>query len=435
MDGEELGLLDGTGTEDAGGGDDSFIEETPGEGEGGEPETPGGDGEGGGEGDGEGEGERSRAIVKVEPLAIRKALREISQSNPDFAKKFPTLEKAVTTALFKSGQIEKFGGIQAISEAAEALEVHGGLEGIQQMAEDNAANLELQQGFERGDPKVIDGWAKDFPAGFKKLIAPALDKLETLDKEHYTAVGSYIIGKLFSEYGVYGAISALGEALSAEKKDDAIKHFNALAKFLTDAKALAANAKSGRTDRDAELDSREQEIAERDKKAFYGSVRQDVNTAVMSEMNRLIRLGLPKGRRIKVEPANRLRKEINAELSRVVNTQSGYAARYEAVMGARDKDRAVRFITSQARTYLPKVVKQMLAEFNLTGSTGTNTNTQRRSANGNGNRVDGAVRTVAGVPKTGDVDFRKTDKATFLSQKSQGRHGSAWLLSGKQAKW
>jgi hypothetical protein len=430
MDGEDLGLIDGAGTEIEESGDESFVESADDNASEGAADDSADSGSDDGADSVAGD-DGSRAIVKVEPLAIRKALREIAQGNPDFAKKFPTLEKAVTTALFKSSQIEKFGGIQAISEAAEALEVHGGLEGIQTMAEENAANLELQHGFERGDPKVIDGWAKDFPAGFKKLIAPAIDKLAELDKEHYTAVASYILGKIFSEYGVYGAISALGEALSADKKDDAVKHFNALAKFLTDAKALAANAKSGRTDRDAELDEREQSIAERDKKAFYGSVRQDVNTAVMFEMNRLIRLGLPKGRKIKVEQANRLRKEINAELSRVVNTQSGYADRYKAVINTRDKDRATRFIVAQARVHLPKVVKQMLAEFNLTGPVGNN-NGARRAANSNGNRAEGA-RVIAGRPKTSEIDFTRTDKSRWLATMST--HGTAWLKNGKQAKW
>src|SRR5882672_2889828 len=191
MEGEDLGLLDGTG-EAAGGGEggDGGGEETfilpEGEGEGGAgggEETPPGD-----EADPDAAG---RAIVKVEPLAIRKALREISTTNPEFAKKFPTLEKAVTTALYKSGQIEKFGGVQAISAAMEAIELHGGVEGVQELADEVAAARELEVGFERGDPKVIDGWAKDFPLGFKKLIVPALDRLETLDKTHFEAVASY----------------------------------------------------------------------------------------------------------------------------------------------------------------------------------------------------------------------------------------------------
>src|SRR5271155_1499624 len=197
MDGEELGLLDGAGSEVESGGDDSFIEEAQGD-----------------EGGSEGDDGSSRAIVKAEPLAIRKALREISQSNPEFAKKFPTLEKSVTRALFQSGQIEKFGGLQKISETLDALEIHGGIDSIQEMADEVNVLHELTTGFERGDPKVIDGWAKDYPAGFKRLIAPALDKLATIDEELFQAVGSYIIGKIFAAHGVYGALTALGEAIS-----------------------------------------------------------------------------------------------------------------------------------------------------------------------------------------------------------------------------
>ncbi len=436
MDGEDLGLLDGTGEAAGGGeggdggGDETFIL-PEGEGEGG-GEGKGGEGEDGGEDGGEG----SRAIVKLEPLAIRKALRDISTTNPEFAKKFPTLEKAVTTALYKSGQIEKFGGVQAISEAMEAIELHGGVEGIQELADEVAAARELEVGFERGDPKVIDGWAKDFPLGFKKLIVPALDKLETLDKTHFEAVASYIIEKVFTTYGVFGAIATLGEAISAGKNEDAVKQFNSVAKFLGDSKALASKARIGQTDRDAELDERESSIEERDRKAFYGSVRQDVNTQMMSEMNRLIRLGL-NGKKIKVDTANRLRKEINSELARVVNSRTGYADRYNSVMAAKNKERAVRFITTNARQSLPAVVRQMLKEFNLTGGTGGGTGGDgaRRAVNRDGSGGGGS-NVVTGRPKTADVDFTRTDKAVWLSSVNAGRAtGKIFLKTGKEAKW
>jgi len=303
------------------------------------------------------------------------------------------------------------------------------------MADEVNVLHELTTGFERGDPKVIEGWAKDYPAGFKRLILPAFSKLKQIDEPHYQAVASEVIGQIFAEHGVYGALTALGEAITADKKDDAIAKFNAIAKFLTDAKALAANAKTGRTDRDVEQDERELSQNERDKKAFYGSVRTEVNTYVMSEMNRLIRLGLPKGKKVTVDTANRLRKEINAELNTTVNTQQGYAERYNAVMGAKNKDRSVKFINAEARKFLPRVVTKLLKEFNLTGPAGA-------AANGNGQRrvaarsdAGGGNRVVTGVPKTSEVDFRRTDKSQFLSAKSNGRHGSAWLLSGKQAKW
>lgn len=445
MDGEDLGLLDNSGTGGgdeggSGGGDESFIEEVPLGDEGAGEGAEGGEGAGEGKGEGGEGGERSQAIVKLEPLAIRKALREITTANPEFAKKFPTLEKAVTTALYKSGQIEKFGGLQAVSEALEALEVHGGVEGIQELADEIVVTRELEKGFERGDPAVIDGWAKDYPSGFKKLIVPALEKLEKLDEAHFEAVSSHLASKIFERCGVFSVFAKLGEALATLGKDQdggATKQFNDIAKFLTDMKTLAGKARGGHSDRDAELDQRETEIADRDKKAFYGSVRADVNTQVMSEMNRLIRLSLPAGKKIKVETANRLRKEINAELMRIVNAKSGYADKYESVMNARNKDRAVRFIVSNARADLPKVVKQLLKEFNLMGPAGSGgNNTQRRVNGAGGSGGGGGSSTAFGRPKTADVDFTRTDKAVWLSSINAGKAtGPIFLKTGKQAKW
>src|SRR6266550_542725 len=120
-------------------------------------------------------------------------------------------------------------------EGAEGAEGGAAAEG-----EEGAEGLEihraLEKGFERGDVKVIDGWAKDYPAGFKKLILPALEKLETLDQEHFDAITSYLTNKVFERCGVFGSIAAIGEAISAGKTEDAVKHFNNLAKFLGDMK-------------------------------------------------------------------------------------------------------------------------------------------------------------------------------------------------------
>jgi len=431
-EGEELGLLGGEGEEVelAEGAEESFIE---GE-EGAEGAEGGGaaEGEEGAEGAGEG---GSRAIVKVTPLEVRKALREISTTNPEFAKKFPTLEKAVTTALFKSGQIEKFGGVQAIAEAMEALELHGGAEGLADLAEELEIHRALEKGFERGDVKVIDGWAKDYPAGFKKLILPALEKLETLDQEHFDAITSYLTNKVFERCGVFGSIAAIGEAISAGKTEDAVKHFNNLAKFLGDMKGLSAKAKSGRNDRDAELDAERDNLAKSKRDMLYSSARMDVNPKIMFEMNRLIRLALPRGTKVKVEQANRLRKEINAETRARMNSESDFATNFESLLASGNKDRLVKFIYSRAAKHLPKVVRQLLNEFGLMKASGGSQNgrgTSRAAAAGANGRGEG-TRVVTGRPKTSEIDFTKTDKSVWLSTMSS--HGTAWGLDGKLHKW
>src|SRR5882724_12806465 len=147
-EGEDLGLLDGTGEEAGGseggsGGEETFILE-----EGADDAAGAGadDAAKGDEGDQSGdEADRgSRAIVKFSPVEVKKGLRELVSQNPEFAKKFPTLEKAVATALFKDARVAQLGGLEKINQLAEAVEVHGGIDGIQEMAEELTLSRELE---------------------------------------------------------------------------------------------------------------------------------------------------------------------------------------------------------------------------------------------------------------------------------------------------
>src|SRR2546430_4301217 len=116
--------------------------------------TPGGEeDQGGGEGgdddhgdDGQQDGDRRL------PLDVRKAVREITTQNPDFAKRFPKFEKEITGALFTRQQVESLGGLRSISDTFEKLETYGGLDGIEEMAADAESSKQLEQGLERGDP-------------------------------------------------------------------------------------------------------------------------------------------------------------------------------------------------------------------------------------------------------------------------------------------
>src|SRR6516164_6055878 len=118
-EGEELGLIeDGSGAEESGG-EETFAEtetETE-EGPGAESETPGEEGGPGGE-----EPPPSRAL----PTELRKAFREFIAGNPEFAKRFPRLERQLTDAMFKTSELGKLGGLQQLRSAAVILEHLGG---------------------------------------------------------------------------------------------------------------------------------------------------------------------------------------------------------------------------------------------------------------------------------------------------------------------
>lgn len=443
MDGE-FGGDDGAIVIEGGGGGEGGSEEHIEELGGGEHEE-GADGEHGEDESHEGETDEERQAREAasrrptDPGSLRKALRSIATADPEFAKKFPRLEKDLTGALYARDQITKFGGVPAITAALETLELAGGADGISQMQEDLEAANELEGGMEKGDPRVISGWAKDFPDGFRRSVMPMLDTLEKLDAERFEQVGSHIISNLFEKFGAFSVITEIGKALGQEDPakgvKDAIAHYNDLVKFLGQVKGLAGKAKADPFTREREdLDRDRTALREEGAKQFRAGVRADVNTEVMREMNKQLRAHLMSMKVFRVESgtANRMRKEINRELQRLVNTDPNHQRRYEAIMASGDRRRATNFIVQAAQKRMTEAIKTVVKDFNLR-ATGNSRTRRMNSGSRENNNAGGGSSTITGRPKTADVDFSRTDKATWLA--TMHTHGQAYLRNGKLAKW
>lgn len=419
----DLGLLEdegGTGTPDEGGEPDEIEEEpsetpgeTPDEEETEEPAP---------------EEEPAGRATRTLPGELRKALREFSAGNPEFAKKFPRLERQLSAALFKAADIDRRGGLQNLRVAAEVVEQHGGPQGIREMAEEVEASRVMEEGLKVGDPVLVATIAEQYPEGFKNMVGNMVAKLETMDLPAHDRAISPAMVKALDRCGVFQTAYELKAAIAGERWEDIQKHASALENFLGELRQFAARTKAPdplQSQRE-DLERERGEVQSERTKTFYGGVRTQVNTEVMAYTNRLLRQALA-GRSLRVETANRVRKQINEDLAAAVNTAPGYADKYKATMNAGDHQRAVQFVVGAAKQKLPLVVKRVLRDFNLAGKPGGTP--ARRTAGGGGERSS----TVAGRPKTGDVDFTRTDKATWLG--SLNRHGQAWLKNGKQARW
>lgn len=413
MDGEDVGLLD-AGTEQ--GGDDGETAEAVGQ----DSEASLADNTEGSPEEADRQGDVDRPDGRYGTKDFKAHLAKIKEVDPLAAKAFER-------AYWKVQGVDKLGTTQELTALKEAVELHGGVEGLSQLAETVENYNQLENGFKAGDPKVIDGWASDYPDGFKRLIPAALDKLAQMDGERYAQVGSGVTDKLFSDFGVFQRIAQLGDALSSGKVEDAVTHFNVLTKFLSDMKGLAKGLKDNPYKaREDELDQREKSIAERDQKAFTGGIRSEVNTAVSRSMNQEISK-LMRGRKFSsTEQGNRVRSQINDELQRLTRT-GDYDKRYATIAAQRDHAKAVKFVLDNANRNMSKAVSTILKDFNLLGTNGARPAARPAARNG-----AAAPQTVAGRPQIPDVDFTRTDKSTFMGQR---RHGTAWLKNGRQAKW
>lgn len=449
MDGEELGLLDGTGTEEAAL-DDAGLES--GDGLGGTSEDTSGGGEGtdhAGEtrqDDAAGSTDRGSSRASLDVAQVRTALRTLLSADAELGKKFPGLEKAVTGALHLRRQVEGMGGIAQLRSTLDAIEVHGGVEGVTELAEEVEAWRGVEEGLKIGDKQIIDGWAKDYPEGFKRSIGAALDKLEQVDGERYDAEICRGMQKAFTTTGLDGQMQALENAIASGKIEDVKAAFQAWKNFRGQVRNLAGRAGTQPlSDRERDLNARESEQGAKEDKIFKAGVRTQVNTSMTAEMNRQLRAAI-KVPKVHTEMANRIRAEIVARLQETVNTQPNYARNYKAVMASRNHDRAIQFVMSAAKAKMPGVIKNVLAypEYrhltkaaagNGAGSGGGEGAQRRRPAQSEGgNRAGGSgSNTVSGRPKTGDVDFSKTDKAVWIA--TMNSHGQAWGKDGKLYKW
>lgn len=431
-DAADLGLIeDPGGTEpggEEGGSGEEEIEVPEGEGE-----TPP-EGEEGGEEGGEREGEREPAGRPL-PLDVRKAIRDLVSRDPDFGKKYPRLERQLTAGLYKANEADRLGGIPKLRAAVEALEEHGGPQGLREMAEEVEASRTLEEGFRQGDPDLVKHWSEAYPDGFKMLVGPALEKLEQMDLVAHDRALAMPMYKALDRTGVIGTVADLEAAIAGEKFEDIQKYFGSLKKFLLDLREYAGRAKGPdplKGERDKFAQEKNEFASERDA-AFRGDVQNTVNGQIMGTVNKLLRQELA-GRKLQLNTANRIRKQINIDLQDALraharNPATGYASRYTALKDAKDHDRLANLIAGAARAKLPLIVKHVLRDFNLGRSAAGGG--VRRSAGGG--RGTGTSSTVAGRPKTADIDFTKTDKSTWLATMST--HGTAWLKSGKQAKW
>jgi|SRR5215472_3163321 len=434
MDGEELGLIeDSSGDGGASSGvaeEESSGEETSTEGQ---EETEGEGQEQGGEGERESE-EGERGATRALPTQLRRALREFVSGNPEFAQKYPRLERQLTAALFKAQQSDRMGGLQALRTASELLETHGGAQGITAMAEEVEAGKMLQEGINQGDPVFIDVWSRESPEGFIAAAPAILEKLHALNPIAFDrTIAPPMVGVL-ERSGVWNTLGDLKAAIAGERFEDVQKFFSQLENYFRNLQDYASHTKApdplkGQKD---ELEQERQQFQQERTKAWYGGVRTEVNNLMMSEVNRLLRQELA-GKKLRVETANRIRKQINEDLAEAVNTAPGYADRYKSVLSSHDHQKAVRFIVAAARQKAPAVIKRVLRDFNLSSGNAMGVGTTRRVGSG-GNRGAGTSSVVAGRPKTADVDFARTDKTAWLGSMTLG-HGEAWLKNGKKAKW
>jgi hypothetical protein len=353
---------------------------------------------------------------------IRNHLAELKKSNP-------TLEKQIREAYFRGEEARRLGPIPEIRSKLELIDIHGGAEGIASMAEEVEGARLLDEGFERGDPRTIDGIVRDFPDGFKKLVGPAIDRLETLDPARYEQEMTKQSTKFLSKYGVFDGLAQMREAITSGKMEDVQRLYNDLVGKVFGPMQATAQRLSAQPDtsKDDEYKEREERVAKSERDIFLKGVNAEAAPTITRSINKIIASQLG-NRKLTADQNNKLRRDVHAEIGAIVNNPEknpDYIKTWKMLVSKNDQQRLVPHITRMWESKALEAVKKVMRESGFS-SNGAAPRQAPRQAQPQG------VQAVNGRPAISDVDFSRTDKARFVTMRE---HGKAWLLNGKQVSW
>lgn len=430
-DGGEVPDVDTGGESDLGEGADHDGDIMGGEGEG--ADTEAGDILADGEEHAEAEQGQSRD-KEVLPQQLAKALRELKTAHADSPETLKVLNELKSSFYTAKTYKDIFKSPDDARTLKAALEAVGGTDGIDQMRGEISSIESFDRMASEGNPKVIDGLAQEFPDGFKRLVAPTLHKLSTMDPAAYReTMRGPLLGMLEGD----GLIDVIGSALeelktgSADGVTRAQRELTRIATWYNQLRQQETEYQGRYKDPRVNQFAQEKQQLQQEKIEIYKTaVRSDLQTYLSgtmgTEITKLL-AGKPQGSRSRFE--QNVRNEVYSNLQanpsyvRGVNDLCNQGKREEAVRFAKP------FIDAARRQAVPAVYKdfygvapgtvQVRKPVPPAQRTGATTTQQQASNKPVPIRIK---------PKSDDINWDKTSNVMFVT-------GKAYLTNGKFVAW
>jgi hypothetical protein len=320
--------------------------------------------------------------------------------------------------------------------AKEALETYGGVEGIEQVNQKAQQFASEMEQFSQGSPEFLSQLQKDDPTGFSKSISRGLGILGQADPTAYSSALSPIIHSTLEAGGINSALYLAGTTISeifaqleqsgADQKSlfALNKAFDAVKKaydYSGNIKKLAEQSgEKPLTDKEKELQQREQEITRKHNEQFS----REVSTAAVKSADSIINQALlpyykalPK---MSKEQKADVHKGVFEYISRQLESNKKYMEQKRALIREGNVDKITKFISQNVQKLAAASAKSI---WNRRGW-GTLPNQQKTNAGNNNQQV-----TLTRKPKKEDIDWNKTTEIEYMT-------GSATLKgSGRKVKF
>ncbi len=360
--------------------------------------------------------EQERTDGRTLPKEVQAALKKFKEAHPEDAKAIEELRKS----FFSSRQHGEFFKTPAEARQAKAtLELIGGAEGISNLQSQVAAIEMVDASFEKGDPQVLDDIASDYPEGFKKLIGPAIDKLQKMDGAAYAAAMQPHTFAAMEAAGLGPVLGAIAEAIGA---NDLAKAKDLIGKSLQWYKGQQEQAGTRQ-----KVDDPERQKFETERRTFEQqkeqTFRQDIGRATVGHQQEMVNKTLApylKSKPLGAEAKADLADGVDREIQRLLKADTVYQQQIKAMLAAktRDPEKIKQYVNATVDEATPKAVKAVWTRrYGATPAArpAIPQNGQRPAV---ANHANSGPLKIAAKPNREDVDWGKTKDILYITNKA-----------------
>lgn len=364
--------------------------------------------------------------ARLLPKDIQRVLKSLRE-NPETS----AHAKALTDSYFREQAYTKEGSIDEIRELKGTIETLGGKDGITELQGRAETLAKLDQDLESGNPAVLDSIPEE---GFKKLVGPALSKLERLDPEAYSAEMRPHLVRAIVGSGLPDSLNMVQYLLGRGDAEEAGKQIKLIQQWIGSQQQEAANAKRNLSDpKQSDISRREQELNAREERAFKSDVAQKVVGSINGEIEKQVS-SLFKGTNLTEGQKKHFAKAVYTGIEDALRGDKNYQSNLTAAISSKDGKRLIGYVSSQMPNLIARVARETRNEMYPTlaaapPSKTTQQNGQRRPA-AQPQENSGQVKPLRlpSRPADKDIDNARTNMTMLIAHK-------AYLKSGKYVAW
>ena len=364
--------------------------------------------------------DKPRTDARLLPKDVQRALKAM-RDDPTTS----NVARALNDSYFREQAYAKEGTLEEIRGIKSTIEGLGGTDGIAELQARAELLEKMDAQMAEGRPEVLDDIP---PEGFKRLVAPAIERLERLDPQSYNDTLRPHLVKSIAASGLPDSLNMLQYLLSRGDVPEATKQAKAIQDWISDLRNQAST-RAQNDPRASDIERREQALRTSETNQFKQGIAREAISQMNSQIEKQI-TSLFKGSNLSDGQKKDFAAGVYAGIEDALRQDKTYLDNVKAAIDKRDDRRLKSYIASK----LPDLASRVARELRNTRYPSLTQQPAKRPAQQQSNTrsaetpTNGKPLMLPSRPADKDIDNSKTNMTMLIAHK-------AYLKSGKYVSW